>query len=424
MYNRVSRVLIGDGVNSAALSAIKITDGANIAAGDLVLVKADMTVVQTNAAAQALSKTEPVYIAMGTGAGEFRLSSPIYPKNVISFKGKAYAAPAEQVSYLGFNGTDGTISVSNSTEYVLRMILKDDLRVQPHRQTRNQYHYVTDSTATVVELISALTEQAARDVNWRKIKAEMVTDGTFGVLGGSSTLAVTKGSKKATASSGSHGLVAGDLVRIGGTGATVPVYEVESIATTTIYFKVPYQGTTETVANASVGEITGAANYGIKLTGVAIDFNGIDYYQKVSFDASLAPINGVISEATQFRTTTKMSKGIGFYQQIRDMEYHAQGHLGVTNRTVFPNDELQYTSLFKYNSAASYHIITIEHDDEHTFFLENKGKSPVTTVIAIPQGHQATLNAQVVDGTDENFAYTLAGLFTTALGLDALPAMT
>lgn len=421
MSNRVNRVLIGDGVNSAALSALTM---ANIAAGDLVLLKADMSVVATNAAAQALSKTDPVYIAMGTGTGTAIISSPIYPKLVTSFKGKAYSAPAEQISYLGFNGTSGTISVANSTEYVLRVIIKDEMRVMPHRQTAKKYNYVTDSTASATELITGILKQAAKDSSNTYVKPEMVTDGTFTPLGGSSTLAVTKGNKIATASSSSHGLVAGSLVRIGGTGATTAVYVVDSVASTTITLKWAYQGATATVANANVGAMSSVVNYGIKLTGVAIPFNNIDYYQKVGFDCGLAPINGVLGDQITHTLSTKMSYGSGYYQQIRDMEYKAQGYLGVTNRTLFPNDELQYTSLFKYSSSSNYHLIVIEHSDEHEFFLQNKGKSPVSTVIAIPDGNQGTTNAQVINSTNENFCYTLAGLFTTALGYDALPSMT
>lgn len=422
--NRVNRILIGDGVNSGALTTLKVTNGPTIAAGDLVLLKADMTVVETNAAAQALDLTEPVYIAAGVATGQALLSSAIYPKLVTSFKGKAYAAPAEQISYLGYNTSSGTIAVSNSTEYVLRVILKDEMRVMPHRQTARKYNYVTDSTATEVELITGLLKQAAKDTSNTYVKIEMVTNGTATVLGGASTLAVTYGSKTAIASSGSHGLVAGDLVRLGGTTAGFPVYEVASVASTTITFEYAYQGATATIANANALEMSLITAYGIKLTGKAITANGLDYYQKVSFDCNLAPINGTIGDEATHTVATKMSYGSGYYQQVRDMEYKAQGYLGVTNRTSFPSDDLQYPNLFRYSSSNNYHLIVIEHFDEHTYFLQNQGKSPVATVIAIPDGHQATANAQVIDSTDENFCYTLAGLFTTKLGLTALPSMT
>jgi hypothetical protein len=422
--NRVNKVLIGDGVNSAAFTSLKVTNGPTIAAGDLVLVKADGTVVETNAAAAALSKHDPVYIAMGTATGLSIQSGPIVPKNVTAFKGKAYSAPAEQITYIGYNTSTGAITVSNSTEYVLNITIKDEMRVMSHRPSAKKYNFVTDSTATVIELCNGLLRQSAKDAINNLVKVEMVTDGSFTVLGGSSTLAVTKGSKTAIASSGSHGLVAGDLVRIGGTGASVPVYQVENVATTTITLAVPYQGTSATVANANVGEMSSVTAYGIKITGIAVPFNNIDYYQKVSFTTSLAPINGVIGDQATVTYSTKMALGSGYYQQVRDMEYKAQGYLGVTNRTAFPNDELQYTSLFKYSSSANYHLIVIEAFDEHEFFLQNQGKSPVSTVIAIPDGHQATANAQVIDGTDENFAYILSGLFVTNLGFDALPAMT
>jgi hypothetical protein len=310
----------------------------------------------------------------------------------------------------------------------LNIILKTEgngNKILAHRQDARKYNYVTDSTATALELIVGLLKQSGRDSDAnRYIKVEMVTDGTFTVLGGSSTLAVSKGSKKAIASSGSHGLVVGDLVRIGGTTAGFPVYRVDAVASTTITLSSPWVGDSATVANASVGEMSVVTSYGIKITGIAVTFNNIDYYQKVSFDASLAPIGGVLGDQATVTYTTKMAQGSGFYQQIRDMEYKAQGYLGVTNRTQFPNDELQYPGLFRYSSSATYHLIVIEHFDEHTFFLENQGKSPVSTIIAIPAGHQATLNAQVIDSTDENFAYTLAGFFTTALGFDALPSMT
>lgn len=422
--NRVNRILIGDGVNSGALTTLKVTNGPTIAAGDLVMLRADMSVVETNAAAQALNQAEPVYIAAGVATGQALLSSAIYPKLVTSFRGNAYASPSEQISYLGYNTTSGTIAVNNSTEYVLRVIIKDEMRVMPHRQTARKYNYVTDSTATETELISGLLKQAAKDSSNTYVKVEMVTNGTTTVLGGISTLAVTYGSKTATASSGAHGLVAGDLVRLGGTTAAFPVYKIASVASTTITFEYAYQGASATIANANALEMSAVTAYGIKLTGKAITANGLDYYQKVSFDCNLAPINGNIGDEATHTLATKMSYGSGHYQQVRDMEYKAQGYLGVTNRTSFPSDDLQYPNLFRYNSSANYHLIVIEHSDEHEFFLQNQGKSPVATIIAIPNGNQATLNAQVISGVSENFAYTLAGLFTTKLGFSALPSMT
>ncbi len=378
MLNRVNRVLV---TNTEAANTG--TTRATIINGDILIFnRTNGTALTGTPTPISAEGNDVIYIAQGIGVGKGLDSFPIVLRNVTKVTVKGYVAPAEKVLTFGYNGTSGTIAApDNSTEYALNIMILDDQRIEGNRPTRQYYSYVTDASATAKELAFAFANKVNTDsfpANTNSyVTAAVLTDGTFTALTNNAT--VTQYGKQITSTA--HGLAAGDFVRIGGTGATVPVYQVDTIVSTSVFtIKGRYQGASGTVLAANIGVITADTVVGLKLTGKAIAYNGIDLYQKNNFIASL--YNTATSGFTVLSTpvtTTALDFGQGYWQQVRDQEYFAQGYFGITNRTQFPGSILQPATRAVVDNT--YNSVVIEHYAEEETSMQRREQSPLTTEV-------------------------------------------
>jgi hypothetical protein len=402
MLGRVNRVLVTN-----AEAANTGTSLNTIVNGDILVLNRGFSNLTGTPTISSAADNDVIHIAQGIGTGKAIVSLPIQLKNVTKVIRTAYSAPAEQVIHIGFNGTSGSLQAAvNNTEYRLCVLYKDDQRIMANRDTRGLYYFTSDATATLAEIASALVRKVNAD-KYAYVSAVLLTNGTFTAL--TNTAAVVKGSK--TVTSTAHGLVAGDLVRIGGTTATSPVYLVKSVTDANNFvLDSVYEGASGTILAANIGKMTVVTSYGIQLTGESIAYNGIDKYSKVAFDASLYAEDQTEETVTY---TTALAYGQGFWQQIRDMEYDAQGYLGVTNRTLFPTANLgSGTPSTRATEGLLYNVLTIEHFDEHTGDLQGQYKSPMKTVIAFASASaptKSTKETAVIDILESLFES--AGIF-------------
>lgn len=365
-YNRVRRVLVTN-IGTANTGTSLPTIGAQ----DILILTKAMTVATT--------LQDRFYLAQGITAGIAKFGGPngIESANISRIISRAYAAPTEEVLNVG-----PIAAPTNNSQYRLRILLKDDQRpAADARPTQRDFYYVTDSSATALELASNLVKAVNKDGFLAgKIEATLITDGTFTALTNNAT--VTAGSP--TVTSTAHGLVAGDLVRIGSSAATSPVYTVKSITdANTFVLDTTYQGTSGTVTAANIGEITASTAVSIQLTGQPIPFTGIDSYGQVNFTASLSYVDltnnfSGIYNLAPITVVTAPSKGSGFWHEVRDMEYEASGY-DITNRISFPVDT---APALRAASGSNYHIVVIEHMEEHIGDLQKPMLSPCSTVIA------------------------------------------
>lgn len=384
--NRVTKLLVSDGSNTG-------TTIATITKGDIFLTDETGTVL-TETTAATKSKSDKVFVVMGTGTGKPAFSSPIVGKNIRSVKAYQYTAPAEQVSYIGSNGTTGSIAVTNGVEYVMNVILKDDQRVLPHRQTRDVFHVSADAATSDVEVTSAMIKLMVKSNLSKYIKFERVnSDAGTEALGAADTLVATKGSNKiiVTESGGvlPYLFAVGDYVRLG-TAVTSPIYKITATTVTvadggTLTVDVPVQ---ESFSASGVGVAeyitaaqAAAAEFGFKMTGKAIDDNGIDVYSKVSFTATFSPVNAdpSDSEIRSMTTATAAYKGVGYFQDVRDMEWLSIGMFGQMNRRLFPVAGVDSMV----SSSCNYNILVIEHDQVTNTEFDRTSNLPTTTVVAI-----------------------------------------
>lgn len=331
---------------------------------------------------------DKIYIAQGlgnTGAAQIGTPLGIKVKDIHKMTAAAYVAPTPQVIAIGFagTGTANIIAPTNDTTYSLTIVFKDDQRFSADaRQTRKTYYVTTDSSATTQEVVNSFVTQINKDLYMRdKIIATSLTNGTFTAL--TNNASVTNGNASVTSTA--HGLVAGDLVRIGGTGNTVAVYQVLSAPdANTFILTSPYQGATATVLAANIGKMTAVTLTGIRLEAKPVPYNGIDFYQVINFDAFLT--NDFTNVAESKTTITPFTYGAGTYQIVRDMEYWAQGYVeGPKNRTQFPDanvNGLGGSHPTRATAGGQYSIAVIEYYHAHQGDFLGKNEAPLSVVIA------------------------------------------
>src|SRR3990167_4334954 len=191
--NAVLRVLIGTDTSVAAA-----TGPNNIPTGGVVVFDKNFAVLGAGAT---IADTDTIYIAQGTANGPL-ISPPIVGAGVRSYLGESFVTPVDQVIAVGFNGTDGDITVDNDIEYQVNIKTKHEKDVY---QSARRYSYISDATATRLEIAAAFVQQINADTD-SDVEATILSNGVFTVLGAASTLTVTNGSVTATASAAGHAL--------------------------------------------------------------------------------------------------------------------------------------------------------------------------------------------------------------------------
>lgn len=152
MITKVSSLAIGDGGNSAAYSGAGSLTLATMIKGDIAVVDAANAVVAAGTIPSAFR------VAYGLGPAQFRLTDLITRGRVVGYLGENYTAPVAKVITLSAIVTDAA-----SVEYFLRVVVKDDTRMQQNRQTGSQVSFVAPAGATATAVATGLVAAIARD---------------------------------------------------------------------------------------------------------------------------------------------------------------------------------------------------------------------------------------------------------------------
>lgn len=142
MFNLFT-ILIAKNVTADATSLATLDDG------EIVVFKQDQSPMT---AGETISDSENFAIVQGTTSSAAIWSPWLQGRNIRVWKGNAYTAPVEQVSYVGYNGSTGSIDFQNETTYMLAIEFTQDLDLMQERQIFARYYYTTDSTATEDEI--------------------------------------------------------------------------------------------------------------------------------------------------------------------------------------------------------------------------------------------------------------------------------
>ena len=391
-------VLIGKSV--ARTASVQITDPSTtatyIASGEILVLDESGNVLT---AGQTVSDTKSIKIVQGDGSSNpLVMTSMMKGMNITSVKNASYTAPQEEIQYIGYNGASGSIDLLNDNRYIIRIMYKHDVALFSEHAKILHQEYVSDSTATQSEIAAGFAQKYAQSYPATNldVKVERVCDGTFTVWTNAVTAAVSYGSVTVTASAANHGVVAGNVVRIGNTLSTTGVYVVTAVSGVTITLDSAYQGASNaTVANANLGVMSAITAWGLKFTGKPFTFTSATVgrfpYQKVNFDLTIAAFG-----ATGITLGQNMSRGNGTFEEVAELEYFSLGFEGWTaNRNAIP-----YTPQPRANATSGtiYNVITFKAYDSSDYSpVSGIRPSPFEVKLFLPVGASQTtqLKAQL-----------------------------
>lgn len=279
-------------------------------------------------------------------------SDMIKNDDLLSYKGIAVVAAAEQVSHVGYTGSTGAIEVINDNTYKMKIEFEQLGRTGQMLKDVMSVFYPSDSSATATEIAFGLSDLLVKEIAKQAEKPL-----TFEVLNSAAVTAAnsTKTAQEVTVVNGSKFITfetdmtyhaagdatvqVGDLIRLGaptaGTALTSPVYKVvKKLSATVAELDRPVtnaSGTYDDASGTSDIEIIPAAsiaNYGFQITGLAQTYQaGKKPYKKIKFNVYLDGFG-----TTAVTDTTAMNMGRGIDKQIMDLEHFTHGQQGDTYR--------------------------------------------------------------------------------------------
>jgi hypothetical protein len=380
--NDVMQLLIGKDVGAGTPTTA--VNGTIIAASDTYLLDGEMAVVNShNKVLSATSVlTDDIVAESGIKIllrnGTHIISSDMIKQaNIVGVKGVVDSAAVQQVSYIGYNTSSGSIAASNSKLYVVRVNLKEQDQTGQGQQIVLNSPYKSDASATQAEVANGLALALSNTMcrqTVKPIKVELINStatGSTNIM--DYTVTIVKGSKIVTVgtncqyASGTE-LAAGDYLRfhtgVTGTHSTGDgIYKVVTIDSTTQFtvdrpIEESSQSMTHVHSHAEVlpAATANAANFGIKLTGIARTFSLPIYRNSiVSFTVGLD--STLAFGATKVSYTTAASLGNGTYAQIAQLEWDLQGNRGNPYR----GDSLYVTPTALASTTATYDQISITY---------------------------------------------------------------
>jgi hypothetical protein len=391
------------------------TTSASIAVGDVLILNQAGAALTGTPTVTSAADNAIIRVALGItnpdGSAGALISNPINlaTRGLKKVTKAAYSVPTDELLTFGFDGSSSTLPTpANSTEYMLKILIKDDQRQHGNKPTTQTYNYTTDASASAAELAFGLVKQVQRDCysgNTNSyVFAWVLTNGNITALTNNAT--VTQFSNRIVSTA--HGLAVGDLVRIGGTAATVPVYKVSSIVdANTFTVEGLYMGTSGTVLAANINLLDTVTSYGFQLKGRDTNTGRFYYetYSKVYFTAGLGLAENLgISPLIAPVVTTPTFEGIGFWRQVRDLDLDALSYEGITTRTSwYENAGINATT--RVVSGNTYNLVTIEFDNQGYLGTQYASEYPEQLIVAFYSSSAPTNSTK-----QTNFLATLESL--------------
>jgi hypothetical protein len=305
-------------------------------------------------------------------------SDLIKQANILNYKGETGTAGVEQVSYIGYNGSENDIEVNNSTLYVTRLELKEkDINGFGQEIILNS-PYKSDASATQEEIALGVV-LGIHNVLWRQavkpIRADLLNANAVDAADAfDNDATVTYGQKTFSVATnleaGGAAAVVGDYVRfsntptVTGTALTDGIYRIESISGLNVtldrHIQTPSGTYTASQATAEVilAAEAQATNFGIKLTGLARPFGLPKWrYSKVEFNVGLDDGFG----ETVVTYTTAMNLGRNTYESISELEWDLLGNEGDPYRGDFLWSAYKTDAV----STATYDCLNMNYYGDH-----------------------------------------------------------
>lgn len=317
----------------------------------------------------AAQKQLPIMIAQGGVTGGNFKNVIIYPNGVVKAAATAlpYVAAVPNVDVVGYAGS-GSDNIQASVAGTYNLTITNTTKgTIPVPFNLASTYYTTAAAATPFQvaydwakLINGKTLNAALQPYDRFVFAHVLTNQSSSAIGGSETLTVINGSTAVISSGSSHGLVAGDYVRIGHASTlTLPVYKVAAVSGASITLDAPYVNSSvaigTSIASVAAGELAAVPDAsdlaGVRCVAFGNWFNG-STFKELQPNGSIATgvsgnaigtvvvHNGVTAQsylnASGAITSGVFSIGYGIGYQAQKAEFVVQGYQGNMNRSWLP----------------------------------------------------------------------------------------
>lgn len=353
------------------------------------------------------------------------IESPMYDYDLIlSKKAANYAAGTEQKTYVGYNGSTGSITVANSDVYHIHITRRDQsATIAEHGLFKLVAAYESDASATQTEIADALVLNAVKNFEVEKQKSGITVTKAGRINSAAVTAAndftgdttVVKGSKvisiaesgnnndAAVYGAGNADLAVGDYVRIGtvggGTALTSQVYKVTALGgakasavTATLDRAVLEASGTYAAATHDIEVIpaatAAAANWGLSFESEPVKFvPGLFKYQNVTFDITLSEAFG----STLITDSTLPYKGIGTYKEIAELEWELRGNRGEGYKVASYPVALNLNA----TSGKTYDVISLQFANDNATSLDGNVRSWHSLIIATEDESNSTVHTQL-----------------------------
>ena len=328
---------------NSAVAAGNVVTNLNLPSGAVVVCDMGMRRLD-NTAYTALTATDKFFIVQGKGATQPLMKSPAMTKGMVAISASKFKAAVQQVTYVGYNGTTGTLPTANNSDFWIKIRKRDNdaaNRSQPMSLFAGPIK--TDAAGTQAELATLLVKSGYRNFTAQEpangyLKMEAVCNNAGAAITGAPTsFGVTYRSKVVTITgTATSNVSVGDFIRLGGTTTNTPVYQVAAVTATTITLSSFYVGDTATILVANAQVITAAtaatATFGIKITGIPapFDVNAFRAYYSNRWTTSF-------SDSTTLITVSGAQNGNSVWQQVAMDEYLTYGFEGENNQLAVPS---------------------------------------------------------------------------------------
>lgn len=355
------------------------------------------------------------YLVQGRGSGEPPIMSDVIDlRSVKETRIKTGESPSEQIDYIGYNGTSGSIDAINDNLYTIRLQMRQHITSNHGGIYTKHGVYESDSSATQEEVALGLARSL--HFNQEREARDMYKAGAVNSAAVTSSndldedLVITKGSHKAFISDagnqnatteyggatkgtddGNAYISAGDYIRIAGdtnsVATTDHTYKVEQVeydsgvgATITLDREITEDSQTitgndglgtEVIPSGSIG-----SDWGVRIEGLARKHDPakfpFDPINQVRWDLALENFGSTDETRDQ-----RASMGYGSYKEVADLEWYIQGNEGEFYRTGEPNI---YSPRKVANSAdGPYDLVHIVHSQSERVNFQDEVSRKVTT---------------------------------------------
>jgi hypothetical protein len=163
-----------------------------MAVGEIMVQKIDGSTLATGGSITTQFRFVTMYV-------DGPVTSDWITPGTVTYHTRAHGVPAEQISFIGYNGSAGDMDALASTDYIARLYIRDNLSALGNKQMVKFGAYKSNSTtsdeAVALGVKQSLVANFKREKN-QLIKIEEVASGTIAALTGASVIyRLTKGSK-------------------------------------------------------------------------------------------------------------------------------------------------------------------------------------------------------------------------------------